>query len=745
MIHPLLLWGLITVFCVGNPTSPAASIADDPFLQEYREAYPIPASDAANDVRAIAVDQNGWIYAATKNGLFTMRNGEWIKDSGVTNGPVFNLFVDQNGDVWIGAWDGLYRINKTGTSKIADVDLPITIIVSTADGMIVMGPDGACQQNQNEWRRIDERWSRNVRAAALDPNGDLWIATGVGLYRQNADGLRRYYRGDELISAELNALAVAEDGRLWIGGLGGIDVYENGTRTASFTNKEGLPYYDVRSLTFAPDGTLWAGTALGVARFDGVNWSLRHSRRWLLSDDVRDIAFDAEGAVWIATAGGVSAIKKRVMTLAEKAEYYLDICLKRHVRPPGLVEKCFFPDPNDLTQFLPRDDDNDGQYTAMYLAMESLRFAVTKDPQAKANADQAYDALEFLQTVTQTDGFVARTVVPATWTEMADANEKVSPAEAVERRVHDPRYKVVETRWRPSVDGKWLWKGDTSSDEITGHMFGYLFYYDLAADDAQKERIRRHVGKIMDHIIDGGYVLRDLDGEATRWGVWSPEKLNHDPDWQVERPINSFEILSFLKTTYHITSNEKYQHEYINLIENHGYAENVRRPKAYGLSERTHIDDELLALAAPGLLLYENDPRLRSIYLEGLTWAYRTIEQDQNPFNHFIFALVGGTNFHLEDSVAFLRDCPLDLRQWTVDNSRREDIQLVRRPMLEPLQLDRMLPPSERGVMRWDKNPWEAVSGDFHDAQGRLESCGVFWLLPYWLGRYCDLISSPGS
>ena len=212
-----------------------------------------------------------------------------------------------------------------------------------------------------------------------------------------------------------------------------------------------------------------------------------------------------------------------------------------------------------------------------------------------------------------------------------------------------------------------------------------------------------------------------------------------DPDWRVERPINSFEILSFLKTAYHITGNEKYQDEYLNLIHHHGYAQNVRRPKAYEPSERTHIDDELLALATPGLMLNETDADLRALYREGLTWAYRTVENDQNPYFNFTFGLLGGENFHLDESIEFLRDTPLDLVQWRVDNSKREDIALVRRPMLEPLQLERMPPPSERGVMRWDKNPWSAVSGD----GGNTESSGVYWLLPYWLGRHFGFIAAP--
>ena len=70
-----------------------------------------------------------------------------------------------------------------------------------------------------------------------------------------------------------------------------------------------------------------------------------------------------------------------------------------------------------------------------------------------------------------------------------------------------------------------------------------------------------------------------------------------------------------------------------------------------------------------------------------------------------------------------------------VDSAKREDIELRRFPIPEPHQTAVRRPPSERGGMRWDKNPWEAVSGDFFDARGSLERDGVFWMLPYWMGR----------
>ncbi|MFC1636261.1 hypothetical protein ACFL5Z_15630 [Planctomycetota bacterium] len=296
-----------------------------------------------------------------------------------------------------------------------------------------------------------------------------------------------------------------------------------------------------------------------------------------------------------------------------------------------------------------------------------------------------------------------------------------------------------ETRWRPSRDGKWLWKGDTSSDEITGHMFGYLFYYDLVADEPEKQHVARHILNIVDYIIEGGYVLRGMDGTHTKWGVWAPEKLNKDPDWAPERGVNSVEILSFLKLAYHVSGDERYQKEYFHLLDEEDYAANVRRAKTTNPTWRTHIDDELLALAYPCLMIHEDDPKLRRLYRESVDHWYAAVKADCSPFFEYIYGACLGWVPQPEKSVASLRDASLDLVRWTVDNSHREDIQIVRTPEWEHLQTDRLLPPGERGVIRWDENPWRAVQGD----GGRTESDGVWWLLSYWMGRYYGTIQPP--
>jgi len=737
------LFVLFSVLLATTAQGKSVVVPDTPFLQEYHEAYLIERGPGSEDVRTVAVDKGDRIWIGTAAGVFLLEKGEKIWKPQLKQdeqGPVFDLAVGDEGTVWVGAWNGLFRQQGEGLVRVEGVDRPVAALCELSQGEITcLGPDGMWVVRGDAVTSLPLPCSRNIRAVIPGSQGGLWIATGMGLYFTKGEEKRLYQQDDEIMSSDVEDVAYTKDGSLWAGGFGGVSVYRDGQLQKLIPPSDGLPTIYVQSVACGPDGRMWVGTTEGVARFDGNAWSLRHSKRWLVDDDVRDVAFDSEGTAWIAAAGGVSAIKSKKMTLAEKADYYLDVLYKRHVRDPWYVEKCLLPKPGDPSVWKPMDDDNDGEYTGNYVVMESFRWAVTKDPKAKQNAKRGFDALRFLETVNGIPGFISRTAVPATWEHVADPNRTYTPRELAELRVRDPRFKPVEKRWHASADGKWLWKGDTSSDEMTGHFFAYHYYYDLVADEAEKEVVREHVRRIMDYLIDNGYVLIGVDGTHTRWAVWAPEKIGSDPDWRAERGVNAIEILSFLKVTHHITGDEKYQREYLRLLHDHDYASYARHGKTSARAWNTHIDDSLLVEAYPGLLKYEEDPELRSLFLESLNHWYEGIRHEHNPFFNFINGSLKGEDPELEDSVAFLRDCPLDLVNWRIDNSRREDLQIVRGPVLEELSTSRLLPPSERGVVRWDKNPWMVAQGD----GGHTEWATTFWLMPYWIGRYYGFIGSP--
>ena len=70
--------------------------------------------------------------------------------------------------------------------------------------------------------------------------------------------------------------------------------------------EQGLPHTTVPAVLQTRDGYLWFGTELGLARFDGVRFSVfdRRNTPQLRSNVVQALAEDSEGTLWIGTNGG---------------------------------------------------------------------------------------------------------------------------------------------------------------------------------------------------------------------------------------------------------------------------------------------------------------------------------------------------------------------------------------------------------------------------------------------------------
>ena len=101
------------------------------------------------------------------------------------------------------------------------------------------------------------------------------------------------------------------------------------------------------------------------------------------------------------------------MSLADKQDYFYKELMAKHIREPWICCNLRLKIPGDTASWQQTDDDNDGEYTSGYLAMESFRYAVTNDDDARQKAHKAFSFLKKLQDITETDGFFARTIVPA--------------------------------------------------------------------------------------------------------------------------------------------------------------------------------------------------------------------------------------------------------------------------------------------------------------------------------------------
>lgn len=612
-----------------------------------------------------------------------------------------------------------------------------------------------------------------VHQLAVSSEGATWVASSGGLFRRVTDGWEPQEVLDGLGRAwavrDVLGVTIDTQGQLWFATQAGV-----GCRTAQgwrfFEGKDGLPWNDFTSLAAGPNGEVWFATHLGVIRWDGRDFHYRQGLRWLPHDDVTGVAVDAQGHAWLATPKGVGWLGRRPVTLAEKAEFY-EFEIERYVKrtPFGYTAEAPLKKVADKTTANPHDSDNDGLWTAMYGAGECFAYGATKDAKAKERAKKAFEALRFLQKVTQggypspPKGFVARTIRPVEW---PDPNVGRLQRDLEEQK-DDKLWKAYEPRWPKSADGRWYWKSDTSSDELDGHYFFYPLYYDLVADtDAEKERVKEVVRDLTDHIVSHGFTLTDHDGKPTRWGIYGPDSLNGDPSWWAERGLNSLSMLCYLAVAHHVTGDDKYAAAAVDLVEKHGYAQNLMFPKVhFGPGSGNHSDDEMAIMCFYGLLQYGKDSALtdRVLYSFYAYWANEAPEL--NPFFNFAFAAHGlgqkvtniwgeypvspWAGWH-EDSMATLYGFPLDRLDWSHRNSHRLDLvklgRVSAKDLYEPRDEPRgsrvngkVLPVENRHFNHWNTDPWDLDYG----GQGGTLASGTVFLLPYYMGLYHGYIEKP--
>jgi len=477
-----------------------------------------------------------------------------------------------------------------------------------------------------------------------------------------------------------------------------------------------LPVRPVTVVNAESPSALWLGTRQGAIRINRESQAAEYfaGQRWLPDDHVTGIGIERD-VTWIETPKGFARIEYKPMTFAEKSRVFVDRVQARHNRW-GLTADSQLRVPGDLSTNQMMSSDNDGLWTAMYVAAECFRYKVTGEADARANARRGMEAIVRLETITSIPGFPARSFIRV--------GKDVQPKDG---------------EWHDTADGLWRWKGDTSSDEIVGHYFVYPIYYDLIADDEEKPRLRAAVERITNHILDNDYQLIDVDGQRTRWGWWGPGAIWEDPD---ETGLRALHILAHLRVALHLTADPRHrakvQAAYDDLINTHRYHLLTRNQKIMVPGSINHSDDELAFLSYYPLLRYETAPKLLEVYRLSLERSWQIERPERNPLWNFIYAAgTGAKEFDRVESLRTLREIPMDLIKWDVRNSHRQDLPID--PMTDRFKRRQaliVLPYDELPMWKWNGNPYNADGG----SDGRSEDDGAYFLLPYWMGRYHGLI-----
>ena len=711
-------------------------VADKPFVQEFRTLFTRYQGLPSNDVRDVAVTSDGVVWAATGFGLARFPSGSRGDPSGsqrddgqrwhkVWEAPHFaganvgRLAAGRDGDLWVGGSTGVSLLRKGKWHHWWGYESPTRWIHSfapDAQGGVwaVMSHEGDLNW-RDVWHLVGDSWE--TWEVTRDPDPTAIALDGSGKPHLVSNGALLAFDGQQWQPVDLGGekaigVSSAPDGSIWVGTEEGVIVLREGKIAQRIAQAEGLPVRGVRRVAFGPDGETWFLHPVAVSRRARDGWHYYSPDAWIPGQAASGLAIGPDGAVWMAGPQGVARIERKTITLAEKARLFEPVVPARHLRDGMVYDQAHSVPDDPESPFLWQVTDNDGSRAAKYMAAECFRYAVSKAPDARTNARACMEGILRLIEVPGLHGFVARSMY----------------------RADDEKITAAAGEWHLSKDGKWLWKGDTSSDEMDGDTFGLDIYYDLVATDEERRRIAAVFSKLVHGIVDHDYQFLDADGKHTRWAVWSPTLLR-TWEWGEQLKLNSLEILSHLRSAYHITGEERFLKCYRELAEVHGFAEVVDKEQMATPIDAFHkFDDTLAAEAYYPLLTYEDDPALRKIYLGSLERFWEFVKPEANLLYTFLCNALLGRKENLEPAVEVLRGYRMDHANRAIVNEVRQDIEW--RQVGSKRLLVKALPGAERAVYQSSRNVYES---ERRASPGRVGT-PVPFLLGYWMARYHGLI-----
>ena len=425
-----------------------------------------------------------------------------------------------------------------------------------------------------------------------------------------------------------------------------------------------------------------------------------------------------------------------------KAAVFENILTKRHNRL-GLTSGCDLLRYGDVDGCISKDDDNNGLWSSLVVVAEYMNYLVTGNSEALATASEYFQGMVSLNEVTNKPGLMARS--------LCSPEEWEAKTCGYHTWIHDKEIWYNSTN--PKYPG-YRWKGDTSSDESTGHVFGLTAVARLSPLKDERDLASKLLTRIVLNIVENNFTLVDVTGKPTTWGKWDPENVNGFRPWSDERGVQSMQIISYITAAYSVAADardrEILEAAYLELTNRtNQYNQNLNNMKITASCDDNYSDDELTFL--PLFTFFttfesNNQTLFDKSYVEaGLERIVKIVALERsNLWNSIYLGVSGGEkNPRFEamqnDILWNLKTWPLDLISWPVENSHRLDIiydsaptRVTHQSHTQSIKNVPPLPANERRQYRWNANPWDVSDG----GDGMSETDPGAWLLPYWMARY---------
>ena len=320
------------------------------------EVARLPDGPPGNRASALLEDRQGRVWFGTFGDGLQVWDGKVFSRVEVSHHDVWSLREDREGNLWVGTGGG--GVCRVRPRMVAPFDETADLVSQTTRSLCadVRGDIWLALQTDRLWRRHDGRWqalqersdwpANNASCVAADPHGLCWIGTSDGgLVRWDGqrfesiplpptgehqgrirallaarDGTVWIGRGNELVcgkagvwqsfaklASNSEVRVVAEDSRdnLWIGTRDGEILQVASNRLVRATPRELAGRGIIRTMLGTPDGALWIGTSVGLARLKDGQCSLITTAQGLRNNIISQLILGPNGRLWAASNRGL--------------------------------------------------------------------------------------------------------------------------------------------------------------------------------------------------------------------------------------------------------------------------------------------------------------------------------------------------------------------------------------------------------------------------------------------------------
>jgi hypothetical protein len=338
-------------------------------------------------------------------------------------------------------------------------------------------------------------------------------------------------------------------------------------------------------------------------------------------------------------------------------------------------------------------------WTGHYLAAEAYRYAVTGSADALTNVNDAIQGIKMLLDVTGNNA-LARCALPSD-----------SPYAASIASQESPNGIYQGTAWGVP----YIWVGNTSRDEYIGVFFGIEATYDLITDQDVRNWCAYLATRMLDYL------------ESNRWSVVLPD--GSTTTTFLIRPDEQLALLLVGKHVNGAAFSSKYSSE-SDLI-------SPGAPVAVGVDCLDHYDSYFkfnLDYVDFFTLMRLGSGYSKLWYDLAYDELRATTGGDQNAHFNMIDRAIHGANAQRDAQTVALLDAWL-LRP-RVDVYRDFSSQF---PNCGDGNACTPLPVQDRATtdFLWQRSPVQLAGG----GSGDIETAGIDYILPYWMGRYYGVIT----